>query len=212
MGDWDRAKGIARGYVVQEQADRVAILSRLALDLYSRRRRTFSRQEFISTAAGWMPGYISAPYDIAEAVLNELTRDSLIVEQPGGQLAFFHFSIHEYLAAAALAGQVSLEPVWRAVTEYFRDGWWEEVLVFYAGIKRDVAALLPDLHRHLTSSTYAHTDHLWRILDRWLAVADFTDPQTVKASGSVARVLHELDERFELPELMKAREQGKPHA
>jgi len=51
-------------------------------------------------------------------------------------LSFFHFSVHEYLTALSLTSQVSISGIWAAVTEYFRDGWSEEALIFYAGIKR----------------------------------------------------------------------------
>jgi len=113
-----------------------------------------------------VPSTFDEPYKIADASLEEYLRDSLVIEQPGGQLGFFHFSIHEYLAAASLAGQVALRQLWNAVAEYFRDGWWEEVLVFYAGIKRDVAPLITDLHRHMTPGTWPGSKRLRRQLSR----------------------------------------------
>jgi len=52
MGEWDRAKGIKRTYAIKNQADRLRILELTALDLYARRQRTFSRQDFIGAYAG----------------------------------------------------------------------------------------------------------------------------------------------------------------
>lgn len=194
MGEWDRAKGIRRVYAIKNKADRLRILERAALDLYARRQRTFSRRDFVSAYAAHVPSsLVVEPYAVADESLEEYLRDSLIIEQPGGQLGFFHFSIHEYLAAASLAGQVALRPVWNAVAEYFRDGWWEEVLVFYAGIKRDIGPLISELHRHMTPDTSIGSKRLRRLLSRWLSVADFTDLSTLRPGGSVAHVLVELD-------------------
>jgi predicted NACHT family NTPase len=202
MGDWDRAKGIKRKYTVPDQGDRLMVLGRTALELYGRRRRTFSQQDFVQAYAVQLPSGMPNTFEAAESSLDELVRDSLLVEQPGGQLAFFHFSIHEYLAAKALAGQVSLQRFWSAVGDYFRDGWWEEVLVFYAGIKRDITPVISELHRHLIPSTSFHSDNLVNLLSRWLIVADFTDMSRIRPSGSVVGALLTVD-----PSLSKYRYQ-----
>jgi Restriction endonuclease len=197
MGDWDRAKGIKRVYKIRDQSDRLQLLARAALDLYSRRRRSFSREEFIRSFAQYLPGELEAAFSTAEVSLDELLRDSLIVQQSGGLLSFFHFSVHEYLTALSLTSQVSTSGIWAAVTEYFRDGWWEEVLIFYAGIKRDVGPLINELHRHLTAGTGAQSERLHRLLIRWLTVADFTSMQQLRPTGSVATVLLQIDPGLE---------------
>jgi hypothetical protein len=187
LGDWDRAKGIPRTYAVEEQGDRLALLARAAHHLYSRRLGKFTAGDFIEAYARHLPETYVEPQSVARACFDELVHDSLLLRQPDGQFAFFHLSIHEYLASVDLLRDVSLTRVWEAVREYFWSGWWEEVLVFYATSKRDVGPLVTELNQHRGGDSTGR--RLRTLLTRWLSVADFTDVENVQPMGREVRVL-----------------------
>jgi hypothetical protein len=109
-----------------------------------------------------------------------------------GMAARLPFSIQEYLAASELAQDLNQKRLWLAIEEYFRSGWWEEVIVFVAGIKRDISPLINELHLHLVGPSGA-TPQLVRLVERMLAVADFTHLENVQPRGSVATAFAELE-------------------
>ncbi len=95
LGEWDDAKGVLRDHVFTSISDRMFQLTRVAHELYSLKRRTFTSDEFVTICANKMPDATTETYERADRFLKELMRDSLIIQQPSGQLAFFHLSIQE---------------------------------------------------------------------------------------------------------------------
>jgi hypothetical protein len=81
-----------------------------------------------------------------------------------------------------LTSKVSASGIWGAVTEYFSDGWWEEVFIFYASIRRDVGPLISELHRLLT---------------RWLTLRVSRQCSSFDQQGSVATALLQIDPGLE---------------
>jgi hypothetical protein len=78
-----------------------------------------------------------------------------------------------------LSREISASGVWTAI---HKTGWWEEVLVFYAAIKRDISYLLNDLA--FFTEQHDADGRRRRLVERWLEVADLTDYSTVNAAGT----------------------------
>lgn len=195
LGEWDTIKGVQRPHAVKEPDIRLAILRRVAYSLYAMRKRAFTKDEFIALCLSAIPTR-SINREVALHLFDDLIRDCILIPLSRDEFGFYHFSIQEYLAAEELSQDIDSDRVLRAVEEYFRSGWWEETLVFYAGIKRDVKTLIDALHKYLTPKIVAGSmpsDSLIRLLTRWLDVADFTKPEDLNPRGTVARALSKLN-------------------
>jgi hypothetical protein len=187
LGAWDAAKGIRRPSVLPNDVKKRTV-QRVSLDLYTRRSRGFQKAEFVAVASRYLPAS-ETQLRIAENLFDELLRDCVLVPLSHEEYGFFHFSVQEYLAAAELAADVNWKRLWSAVEEYFRSGWWEEVIVFYAGLKRDVAPLINELYLHVTGPLDGPRQDLVVLVDRWLKVGDFTRLEDLNPKGSVAQAL-----------------------
>jgi len=188
LSDWDRSKRVHRPHRIDDEDLRLTVLASLACSLYESRRRAFTRERFEGLALTNLPTELATPEAGAE-LFDEFLMDSLIVPVSGTEYAFFHFSMQEYLAAWSLTKDHGLKRVWSAVEDYFLTGWWEEVLVFYAGSKRDATPLFDDLHMHLTEETSDRETRLRRLVERWLEVGDLTRLVSINAKGPVANAI-----------------------
>lgn len=196
LGEWDASKGVSRPQAIEDQKQRLEILKKVAYGLYSKRKRSFTREEFVdATIAAHAPKIIEA--DTAVRFFASLVRDCIIIPLTNSNFGFFHFSIQEYLSAAHLCDDVYPNRLIMAIQEFFRQGgWWEEVLVFYAGSKRNIGSLLEDLH---TKSFPAYkggntlNPNFLRLLRRMLQVADSTDIEALEVRGAVAVAFAELE-------------------
>ena len=195
LGEWDAVRGVKRHQSIPDKGTRSMLLEQTSFALYEKRKRAFSRQEFISICSKSSPAkQVGLDQDVIGRFFDELLRDCLIVALSTTTYGFFHFSIQEFLAARDLNRDIGSDRVNTAIVEYFRseDYWWEEVLVFYAGLKRDVTPLLKSLHQNLTDAVHANHPALRRLIQRWLEVAELTDTNPRIASGSVKDCLKKL--------------------
>lgn len=195
LGGWDVVKRVTRPRAVSDLALARAMLQRVAYRLYHDKQRVFTQERFVDLCGNEYRRFGTRAHDWA-GYFADLVSDCLVVPMGRSKYAFFHFSIHEYLTAVEMTNEVGTTLVTLAIEEYFRsEGWWEEALVFYAGIKRDVATLINDLNRHLASRNIKHapTQLLKRLLRRWLDVADLTAVAELNPRGSVAEALAEID-------------------
>ncbi len=196
LGDWDLSKGVQRPQSIPEVDLRLGIIRRVAYSLYLMRKRSFTKNEFVALAIDAMSGRCISQQTALD-FFEDLIRDCILIPLSMYEFGFFHFSIQEFLAAEDLAQDINPDRVVCAIQEYFRsDGWWEETLVFYAGIKRDVTVLINDLHKNLTAKIVTSdvpNDTLARLLIRWLDVADFTKIDRLNPRGTVAMTLSKLD-------------------
>lgn len=195
MGDWDVAKGFQRPRSLADIQQRTALVERAAFSLYDQRRSSFTRNDFAQTCLRGAPAGSFEPGDI-EKLTDELITDCLLTPVSISEYKFFHFSVHEYFAAKELSRDISTDRLQGILIEYFRSNgsWWEEVLVFYAGIKRDVTALVANiLGGSLAGETEKTNPLLMRLLKRMLAAADLTSLAGVKIRGSsVQKALDEM--------------------
>jgi hypothetical protein len=131
---------------------------------------------------------------IADSFFHELLRDCLLSPTGGEKYMFFHFSIQEYLVGLDLAEDYGPARLHRALEDYFRGGsWWEEVLVFWGGIERDVSALVTEMNDHIPIGGKEDAKRkVHRLIERWLEIADDTRWAEVNPRGVVAVVLGEL--------------------
>jgi len=191
LGEWDRLKGVRRSYVIPTIEDRLSVVARVGRVLYAEQRPAFTRSEFVTTCVK----HVATPWmteSIADAFVDELIRDCMLIGSTGDQLAFFHLSVQEYLVAVDLSAELGLHRVWAAVWEYFATGRWEEPLVFFAAMKRDVELLIRELSRH-ADGVPESDQRLQNLLRRWLEAGDFTDVGALNPRGNVARALLLLD-------------------
>ena len=188
LTEWDLAKGIQRERIVDDVALRLAVLERTAYGLYERGLRYFSRDECVDVIVSSYP-LTDGSLELGLILFADLVRDCILVPGGQGQFGFLHYSIQEYLAARELSRDVNLERVLRAMREFSAKGRWEEVLVFYAGIKRDIGPLLTcaEFPSALGGSDWP------RLMERMLKVADFTRPETLEVHGTLARMFEALE-------------------
>jgi hypothetical protein len=195
MGDWDVAKGYQRNHSLDDFQKRMALVERTAFVLYEKRKSSFTRHEFCQACLSGVP-IAHFPPNVVEQLLGEIITDCLLTPASSEEYRFFHFSIHEYLAAKELARDITPVRLQRVLIEYFRSAgsWWEEVLVFYAGIKRDITAMVADLLFETLAGPADQTARLTlRLLRRMLAAADLTYFEGITVRGaSVQGALREL--------------------
>jgi hypothetical protein len=189
--EWDERKNIERQYAIPDQDLRLRILRKVAFAFHKNGQRSFTLTEFIEKTTNAGP---NIALHIADRFFHELLRDCLISPTGGEKYTFFHFSIQEYLAGLELAEDYGPAQLHRALEEYFRGGtWWEEVLVFWGGIKRDVSTLVTEMNDHIATSNKEEAKRkVHRLIERWLEIADLTHWAEVNPRGVVALVLAEL--------------------
>ncbi len=195
LGEWDRAKAVVRQRAIEDEQLLLRVLQKVAYLLYSREQRAFTKDTFIDLARTAIPGK-PLGFETALELFNSLLHDCMLIPLSPDTYGFFHLSIQEYLVAEDLASDVDAARVWRAVEEYFRrGGWWEEVLVFYAGIKRDVSFLINSLHQHLILSVARASNNpgLLNLVKRWVEVADLMNPADLNPQGTVAGAFANLN-------------------
>jgi hypothetical protein len=189
--EWDERKKIERQYAIPDQDLRLRILRKVAFAFHKNGQRSFTITEFIEKTTNAGP---DIALHIADHFFHELLRDCLLSPTGGEKYTFFHFSIQEYLAGLELAEDYGPNQLHRALEEYFRGGtWWEEVLVFWGGIKRDVSTLVTEMNDHIATSNKEEAKRkVHRLIERWLEIADLTRWAEVNPRGVVALVLAEL--------------------
>jgi hypothetical protein len=191
LGEWDKVKSVEREHLIHDRRIRRRLFQRIAFTLYAKRKRNFTKEEFLDATMSAIP-LIGVTYDMALELFEEVLRDCIVIPITSQEYGFFHFSIQEFLTAEDLANDTGLQRVWQVVEEYFRsNGWWEGVLVFYAGIKRDVSYLINNLEKHLTIVISGDCENtlLRGILERWRKAADFMRWEDIRPHGTVAKVL-----------------------
>lgn len=188
LGEWDEAKGLTRVRSVPPDVER-ALLARVAYQLYADKRRSFERSEFLDICRR------SAPTETlregaVEEVWQALIDSCVIVSLPGSDTyTFVHLSIHEYLAAVQLTQMIGYWHLTSALEEYAKSGWWEEVLVFFAGIRRDMTEPLGHLGTLLEGRTTEWEPYA-SLVRRWRDVADFTQPHEIAPRPALTALLH----------------------
>jgi hypothetical protein len=164
LQDWDTAKKVPRRNQVRK-LDKLAFLTRLAFTLHIEHRRQFTLPD---VARAW-DDTISALYpgvtpDILTAELH--LANGVIVRSSASEYTLGHLSYQEYLVARAVL-HLQKESVLFA---RWQRRWWREVLVFYAGLKGDIAdALLVLQEEH-------GLDRNAGLLEELLAEARYTNP------------------------------------
>jgi hypothetical protein len=165
------------------------LLRKAAFHFHQRKERFFRADAMIEVFGRAIPGISN---HAATELFLELLRDCVISPQGGELFSFFHHSLQEYFVGTELADDLTLKTIYGAVEDYFRTGsWWEEPLVFFAAIKRDISLLINNLHLH--GGDAGNKTRVRRLLDRWLQVADLTPVADLNPRSTVAEVLGEMD-------------------
>jgi hypothetical protein len=167
LGDWERSKGLSFNSLIPDQDLRMAVLSRAAFDLFNPDGR-FTRADLERAVANALPVGLAQR---AGGFCDELLRSTLI-EPVESTLRFLHLSVHEFLAARYLAfGCLDTTQLWRLMRRFDASGFGEEVLVFFASLRRDVGPLVDQL---VTMDWQRDRSRKRRLIRRWMDVADLT--------------------------------------
>ncbi len=133
---WDRIKKVPKRGMVDSR-DKLYVLMHLAFDMHRHHRRSFNRQHLETIWDGRLDGRY--PTVDSSDLLHELRYINCVVEQTGSDsYSLGHLSNQEYLTAKAIVFYEKM----MFLASSFHDKWWRQVLIFYAGIRGDVSALL----------------------------------------------------------------------
>jgi len=129
-GGWDAAKGIKRESQFPTSM-KLRFLIRLASTLHNKRVRIVRVNTL--RKVGLDAGVPSD--DMWESFLSDVVSDGLLIRD-GDIYAFSHFSFQEYLCARDIADPATDVGATSRLMQYFRihDDWWQEVMIFYAGM------------------------------------------------------------------------------
>jgi len=135
LDKWDRVKKVPRRTAVTPE-DKLILLMRLALKLHRKHRRTFRRSDLASV---WRE--IVGTEGTTRSLVDDLIWEMRVINNvffPEGfaEYSLGHLSFQEFLTARAIMhGQLG-----SILTDRFFDPWWENVIVFYAGLCGDASA------------------------------------------------------------------------
>lgn len=194
LGEWDIAKGVRRSHEIGAIDARILLLRKLAFKFHRLGKRAFSQRDFLGQLLQ-LKVEPCVNVESAARLFHEFLRDCLIAPLGRDSFGFFHFSIQEYMAASDMAEEIYPNKVTHALKEYLgtQGEWWEEPLVFYAGIKRNVAYLVNEMKNYITGRNERQRRLVERLIRRWFEVADFTRLDDLNPKGLVAEVMAELN-------------------
>jgi hypothetical protein len=122
-------------------SDKLRFIARIALMTHRKSRAHFTLAEM---RTAWDVGFAHHYPDLAvDLVARELEHSNCVIHSTGpGEYSFGHLSYQEFLSALELVNQQNP----RTLVSKFRDTWWRQVLVFYAGIAGTIDRLLKMIH------------------------------------------------------------------
>jgi hypothetical protein len=134
MEKWDRMRNVP-SRVRLRAADKMLLLSRLALRIHKRNRSRFTLEEL---DAVWRDGISELYPEVRlEDLVWELRHSNGLIFNVGVEYDFGHLSYQEYLVAKEVVSRQ--DP--KFLVDKFDDAWWRQVLLFYAGIAGNIDKL-----------------------------------------------------------------------
>jgi len=188
--EWDRKKRLHRVYAIPDEDVRLAILRKLAYKFHRQGKRTFTYEALLREVVQVGP---HTSETLANRYVEDLLNDCLLCPISGDLFMFFHLSIQEYLVGLELAEDTTLSRLFGALEDYFRLGaWWEEPLVFWAGIRRDISLVVNQMNDHIPMNRDEARVKVRHLIERWMDVADLTAWEKLNPRGIVAETLGEM--------------------
>lgn len=166
LSEWDAQKKIRNRFSLRIKK---LILRKIALRNHSRQRRTMTEKEIleeIERHSFW----IGFEKEKSRCLLEEICQRSYILKQLfKDTYAFSHLSFQEYFTALELAEQ---EDGINTITAHLSEPWWQEVVLFFAGVKKDVSPLINSIREEKTEDIF-HTNLI--VAGKCMAEAECTD-------------------------------------
>lgn len=152
LGRWSPGRWGRPG--TEEYAVQVEILKHIAYEMHMARSTTILRDQFEDKAREYLlaRGYTRHATQIVDSLLNNSAILGCLAVGDSGQakVSFAHLSFQEFLVARRLDDVRDSLP---SLAQRFSDDWWGNVLVFYAGLRKDVPDLLEAI---FTAGTPTH--------------------------------------------------------
>jgi hypothetical protein len=131
---WDRMRNVP-SRVRLRAADKLLLLSRLALRIHKRNRSRFTLEDLGSV---WLDGISELYPELRlDDLVWELQHSNGLIFHGGVEYDFGHLSYQEYLVAKEIVSRQ--DP--KFLVDKFDDAWWRQVLLFYAGIAGNIDRL-----------------------------------------------------------------------
>lgn len=138
---WQRVKHLDDHNRVKP-SDKMFLLSRLALKLHLNHQRRFTQQDVLEI---WESGLSKhyPQYSCANLMSELEIYNGVISHEGGNEYTMGHLSYQEYLAANSI---MMTQQQKFLVKQYF-DPWWQNVIIFHAGLCGDVSSFLEEAQR-----------------------------------------------------------------
>lgn len=130
--EWDRAKFPDKPDAALGKLDahaKRALLSRLARAMHLARAAEWPEEKVVASFAEKLPDLGHEASEAGRIVAEIRDRNGVLVERSPGSFAFSHMTFQEYLAAMEMVNRRE----YQKLLEWYRDGWWHEVIVLSAG-------------------------------------------------------------------------------
>ena len=139
-GKWDENRNISSPF---DSNIKLAFLNRLAWLLHSERLESISQDRCIELADSFFENNATLDnVDSKKFIQSIIDRSHLVIPTGHAQLRFSHMTFQEYFCAKYLF-ENAVEN--KQVIDWYGDDWWQEVLFFIAGLKKDITTLVNEL-------------------------------------------------------------------
>jgi len=136
-GKWDSTRKIASAF---DSSIKVAFLARLAWTMQAERLETISQDRCVGLAREFFENEVTiAGVDAVAFIQNVIDRSHIVVPTGFDQLRFSHMTFQEYFCAEYLLPDF---PEDATILEWYGDDWWQEVLFFLAGKRKNISKLV----------------------------------------------------------------------
>ncbi|VVB89818.1 HEAT repeat-containing taxis proteinF [uncultured archaeon] len=166
LSKWDKQKKLKNIYPSEKKE---FILKKLAFYAHSHNKKILTEREILEEMLKHFPR-LKLKEEDAKPFLDEIWRRSYLLRQISrDNYDFLHLSFQEYFTALELKQQ---EDGIATIIKYLYESWWEEPILFYAGISKDATALIRRTQKVLPEDIF-YSNLL--LFGKCIAYAEFTE-------------------------------------
>ncbi len=150
VDQWDAHKGIRNRFSPDIKK---LVLRKLAFQNHCRSRRTMTENSILEEIAGLSLGIdIDLDKEECKRLLEEIWKRSGILKKlMMDTFDFLHLSFQEYFAALELDEE---EDTFADIIPHLLESWWEEPILFYAGISKDASPIINRIQKELAEDIF----------------------------------------------------------